>query len=253
MSAYSIYFSPTGGTAKVMDIVADVWKADAQIDLSVLEDDYENYQFNQEDICLFGVPSYGGRVPDAALARIRKMKAGNASAVMVVAYGNRAYDDTLLELKNELCECGYRVKAAIAAVTEHSIMRQFASGRPDQQDVKELREYARKIQDSMAKPGDGELKVPGKMPYREYNGVPFKPKARSKCTSCGKCAAECPVGAIPKDAPSTVDDKKCISCMRCVAICPYGARTLGKVMLLAASQKMKKACSGHKENELFLP
>ena len=35
MSVYSIYFSPTGGTAKVMDIVADVWKADAQIDLSV--------------------------------------------------------------------------------------------------------------------------------------------------------------------------------------------------------------------------
>ena len=139
MSVYSIYFSPTGGTEKVMDILADVWKVDAQIDLSVLEDDYENYQFNQEDICLFGVPSYGGRVPDAALARIRKMKAGNASAVMVVAYGNRAYDDTLLELKNELCECGYRVKAAIAAVTEHSIMRQFASGRPDQQDVKELK------------------------------------------------------------------------------------------------------------------
>ena len=92
MSVYSIYFSPTGGTEKVMDILADVWKVDAQIDLSVLEDDYENYQFNQEDICLFGVPSYGGRVPDAALARIRKMKAGNASAVMVVAYGNRAYD-----------------------------------------------------------------------------------------------------------------------------------------------------------------
>ena len=73
MSVYSIYFSPTGGTAKVMDIVADVWKADAQIDLSVLEDDYENYQFKQEDICLFGVPSYGGRVPETALARIRRM------------------------------------------------------------------------------------------------------------------------------------------------------------------------------------
>ena len=77
----------------------------------------------------------------------------------------------------------------------------------DPQDEKELREYARKIQDSMAQPGDVELRVPGTVPYREYNGVPFKPKAGSKCTSCGKCAAECPVGAIPKDAPSTVDER----------------------------------------------
>ncbi len=98
--------------------------------ISVLEDDYENYQFKQEDICLFGVPSYGGRVPELRLQN-RRMKAGNASAVMVVAYGNRAYDDTLLELKNELCECGYRVQSGKSAVTEHSIMRQFASGQPD--------------------------------------------------------------------------------------------------------------------------
>ena len=48
------------------------------------------------------------------------------------------------------------------------------------------------------------------------------------------------------------DTEKCISCMRCVAICPKKARKLNKVLLFAASQKMKKACGGRKKNELFL-
>ena len=85
-----------------------------------------------------------------------------------------------------------------------------------------------------------------------YNGVPLKPVANGKCTSCGICAKECPAGAISKDDPKVTDKETCISCMHCVAVCPQKARPCNKVMELIASTKMKKSCSGRKENTLYL-
>ena len=69
---------------------------------------------------------------------------------------------------------------------------------------------------------------------------------------CGKCAAECPVGAIPASDPTKTDKDKCITCMRCVAVCPHFARSLNPVMLAAAKAGLKKSCSERKEPELFL-
>lgn len=254
MGTYSIYFSPTGGTKKVMDILAGQWGKTETIDLSVPGKKFWNYCFQREDICLVGVPSYGGRVPDMALERLKKMEGGNARAVIVVAYGNRHYDDTVLELKNELEKTGFRVEAAIAAVTEHSILRQFGTGRPDDKDTEELKSYVDKIKSAWKNPEykEGLLCVPGKTPYREYDGVPFKPKAGRKCTKCGVCASLCPVQAIPESSPETVDESKCISCMRCVSVCPEHARGVGKMPLFFAGRKLKSACEKPKENELFL-
>lgn len=252
MSIYSMYFSPTGGTKKVMDILAEEIGADSCIDLCDKDTDYEANRFGPEDVCLVGVPSYGGRVPDIALSRIHKMKASGTPAAAIVVFGNRAYDDTLLELKNELRSVGFLVISAAAAVAEHSIMRQYGSGRPDGQDEKELRDYAVRLGALLSEKEDPkEAEVPGSEPYREYGGVPFKPKAGKTCTGCGLCASQCPAGAIPVDSPAVTDEALCISCMRCVAICPIQARELNPAVLFAASLKMKKALSGRKENEFF--
>ena len=40
--------------------------------------------------------------------------------------------------------------------------------------------------------------------------------------------------------------------MHCVAVCPQKARHCNKVMEVIASKKMKKSCSGRKENKLYL-
>ena len=94
--------------------------------------------------------------------------------------------------------------------------------------------------------------VPGNRPYRKYGTIPLIPGASHTCGSCGLCAAKCPSGAIPSDNPKQTDKDKCISCMRCISVCPTHSRKLNPLMLAAASQKLKKACSGRKENELFL-
>ena len=132
---YHMIFSPTGGTLRAAELVAGAFPAPAaRIDLTDPSADFHRRRFSGEDICIVAVPSFGGRVPASAAARLRRMDGNGARAVLLVAYGNRAYEDTLLELKNTLTEAGFRCVAAAAAVAEHSMLRQFAAGRPDRQD-----------------------------------------------------------------------------------------------------------------------
>lgn len=251
MSNYAVYFSPTKSTEKITKLIAGEIGTYNEIDLSLRNEN--NNVFEKHDVCIVGVPSYGGRVPAVALERMENFKGNNAKAILVVAYGNRHYDDTFAEFKNFLTEKGFRCIAAVAAVAEHSIMHQFAAGRPDENDKAQLIQFAQKIKKELSlNDAYKELIIPGKHPYQKYNGVPLKPIVTKKCNECGECAKQCPVGAIPEEAPNATDNDKCISCMRCINICPQNARKLNKLILTAATQKMKKSCSGRKENELFL-
>lgn len=255
---YSAYFSPTGGTEKVTSLLAGAFgKPVETIDLTENQDwGAYNLEFLRHEFLVAGVPSYGGRVPAAAVERLSRLHGHGTPVLLLTVYGNRAYDDTLLELRDVLKQRGFVPIGAIGAVAEHSIMHEFGAGRPDEPDQKELLEFAARVKEKLASmremETEEELKVPGNMPYREYGGVPMKPEAGRDCVRCGICAKLCPVGAIPADRPAETDKDKCISCMRCIKVCPEKARSVNKLILWAATKKMAKACAGRKGNDLFL-
>lgn len=253
MKLYDIVFSPTGGTKKVADYLTGALEGDVTtVDLTDSKQNFDAVSLTKEDVAVIAVPSYGGRVPAVAAERLGVVHGNGARAILVCVYGNRAYEDTLVELEDAAKRAGFQVIAAVAAIAEHSIARQFAAGRPDAQDAAQLTDFAKQIQRKLSGADNSEPAIPGNRPYKKAGGVGMVPKPTKECTNCGICAEKCPVQAIDRENPKKVDEKTCISCMRCVAVCPQGARKLNPVMLSAASLMLKKVCSERKKCELFL-
>lgn len=255
MKVSQIVFSPTGGTKQVADTITKAWEMPvSEIDLTNAETDYSAFRLGENEIAVVAVPSYGGRVPALAIQRISKIRGNQTQCVIVCVYGNRAYEDTLIELGDIVEKSGFKVVAAVAAIAEHSIVRQYASGRPDEKDKSQLwifaKEILEKINNQSAEASTPQ--IPGNHPYQKAGGAGLVPKASNQCTKCGLCAEKCPAQAISRENPHNTDHKKCISCMRCVAQCPQSARKTSRVMVSLAALALKKACSVRKENELYL-
>lgn len=249
MMNYNIYFSPTGSTQKVTTFVSKQFEKYTDIDISVFQSNY-HLQFESDDLCIIGVPSFGGRVPNVAIERIKMMKGHQTPAIIIATYGNRAYEDTLLELKNVVTDNGFICVGAMGVVCEHSIMHEFGQGRPDDRDLDEIAEFVSELKERLTLSFE-EIKVPGNMPYREYNGIPLKPMATKKCTECGLCAKLCPIGAISIEHPRETNKDICISCMRCVKVCPQQARKCNALMIAVSTKKLKNVCEVAKKNDFF--
>ena len=248
MNTVEIIFSPTGGTEKAAHLLGQQWSENpVKIDLSDARTDFTKCAITPEDMVLVAMPSFGGRAPAVAIERLKKIAGNGAKCTLVCVYGNRAYEDTLVEMEDAAKECGFRVIAAVAAVAEHSILPQYATGRPDASDEEQLAGFAAQIAGK-----DSEItSLPGNRPYKKSGGAGLVPKPTKECVKCGLCAEKCPVQAIDP-ASFAADPKLCIGCMRCVKQCPKDARRVNGLMVSIAGMAIKKACSVRKESELYL-
>ena len=242
------HFSPTGGTKRVADAIAAGFHTPvAQMDLTRAD---SAVTLGENDGLMAVLPVFAGRVPQISLERLAALKGNGQKAVAVVVYGNREYDDALLETRDALEANGFQVIAAAAFIAEHSMARSIAAGRPDAEDEALCRQFAA---DVMAKEDDAApVQVPGNSPYKELKPSAFHPAANENCTKCGICARQCPVGAIPMKDPSQTNNDLCINCMGCVAACPANSRALPDAFLTMITQMLNQNAAGYKKPVVFL-
>lgn len=251
-----VYFSPTGTTKSVLRAIAQSLNTE---NTEIVEHDVTDYNFKDvelkfetNDFVLFGFPVYSGRVPQSFRDRLNAIKGQRTFAALIATYGNREYEDALLEMKNLVKENGFLAIGAAAVVTEHSVIRSVATGRPDAKDMVFSIKLKKKIAAITSEESSSELYVPGKEPYRRYMKVPMAPVVSASCTACGICVKKCPVGAINVHNPRKTDKEKCIGCMRCVRICPKKARHVLKIKMAVGECILSKAKRIRKEPEMFL-
>lgn len=243
------YFSPTGGTKRAGGALASAI-AKTVNEISLAEKIVKN---PSSDVVVFAAPVFGGRIPVIVSDKITNLNGKGKKAITAVVYGVRAYEDALLELNDVMRDSGFEVIASAALVAQHSIVAEVGSGRPDQADITEIRQFAKCVLEVLEDSRTNTIAVPGNYPYKDSMKVPATPISLAACGCCGYCATVCPLDAITvTDDSVTTDAEKCIMCMACVAKCPTQARILPPPLQAGMTQKLGALKNVRKENEFCI-
>lgn len=269
---WAVYFSGTGTTEKTVTHIAAAMAKHLNAEYKTFsytlpQARQEELRFTAGDLVVFGSPVYAGRVPNVLLPYLTgKVQGNGALAVPVVLFGNRNFDDGLIELRNILETDGFHTVAAAGFVGEHSFSRTLGKGRPDAEDVVLMDEFAAKAADkvrSLTAVPTEPVAVRGETPIRPYytprdrQGTPInilkvKPKTDpKKCNNCGWCAAHCPMGSISAEDPAQVPGI-CIKCCACVKGCPSGAKYYDDAGYLYHQHELEEGYARRAAVELFV-
>ena len=260
---YAVYLSSTGTTERAVLAVAEgTGLPYEKIDLTTLKSRQNlNRSFRKDELVIVGMPVYGGRIPMNLENFFTGLKGNNTPTIALVMYGNREYEDALLELKIKMEERGFKVIAGAAFIGEHTFSQKIATGRPDAGDLKIAREFGERVIKEIDKATAGKLVVNGVYPYAANGFNPAKAGHLTKhalvittkdCTLCGICAENCPWGAISID-DATTDITKCMRCLRCIKVCPEGAKKVVDPEFYEWLKDFEKRLTAvRKEPELFL-
>ncbi|MFQ8666841.1 4Fe-4S binding protein [Anaerostipes caccae] len=269
---WAVYFSATDTTKKIVTVLAGeaartLCAEYCEYDFTLPASRKDLLVFGPRDLVIFGTPVYAGRVPNVLLDFLKEYIKGNhACAVPVTVYGNRNYDDALIELRDVLEQNRFHTVAAAAFVGEHSFSDTLGRGRPDDRDVSLIREFAFGLCERLKRTEKEDYSRPvyvkgNRKPYRGYyqprdrkgNFIDIrkvKPLTSGDCDGCGICAEVCPMGSIRREDIRTVDGI-CIKCGACIKKCPKHAKYYEDEGYLYHKTELEEQYTTRAEPEIF--
>ena len=257
-----IYFSPTHTTRRILEGIAHGMPGLPidHLDLTPPLTRTQEFEAPHDALAVIGAPVYGGRIPIEAVYRLRRLKGNGAPAVLVVVYGNRAYEDALVELRDLAVEQGFTPVAAGAFIGEHSFSNAatpIAHGRPDLDDMRHAAEFGKRVQEKLETLPACDclplLYVPGNVPYKERQTPSQIPPVRQEalCAKCGKCVTVCPTAAIMMGDTVVTNPSLCIICCACIKSCPAGARTIEDPRIRQIAERLSLNCRTRQQPEMY--
>ena len=240
-----IYFSPTGNTQKSLEAMGTALGGFGDV-VDLTAETAPVRHFGSDDVMIFGMPVYGGRIPAAARERLGGLCGEGTPCIVVVTYGNRHYDDALLELADLAKAQGFSVRGAAALVGRHTF-GDIQTDRPDADDLAADRDFAVR---ALSREKAADFVIPGNRPYRDGgSGGKFRPLTSDACVHCGLCVKNCPVHAIADDCVTIADT--CLSCFRCIRRCPKGAKNMDTEAYRSFAAAFTEKLKARRENEYY--
>lgn len=252
----SVYFSATGTTKCVAEAMCK------ELNGPCMEHDFLRHPLTQPlhlsatSLAIVAMPVYAGRIPQYAMQNLAMVTGQQTPAIAVVVYGNRHYDDALLELKITLEGNGFVVLGAAAFVAQHSMFPEVGNARPDAADMRSIAGFSYRCKQKLKQLRDIEqaqrIQVPGNTPYKDAKAVALKPTIDDSCTLCGACADICPVQAITVGTKYFKDEALCFSCAACIAACPTHSQAFRGPEYEALKPVFCEKYAARREPEFFL-
>ncbi len=267
---WAIYFSPVGTTEKVASTIArelsfNMGSTVEKYDFTLPQARQTFPQIGADDLVVFATPTYAGRVPNVLLKYLETVVGNGALAVPVVTFGNRNFDNSLIELRDILEKGGFRTVAGAACSCQHSFSHTLGMNRPDADDLAEMEQFAMRLAIIIdnAQSFDAPIHVDGipetyggyyKPQDRHGNHIDIRkvtPKVGKACIECGLCARNCPMGSISFDDVREMTGI-CIKCNSCYKKCPTSARYFDDEGYIYHKEELEAMYSRRAENKFYL-
>lgn len=261
----TVYFSPTGTTKQAVSAFATGMGLPVEeIDLTLPQKRKGfSRSFTKDELLVAALPVYAGKLPMYLDDFFDGLNGDGTLAVAAVSYGNREYDDAIIELKMRLENRDFIVKAAVAFIGQHNFSPKIGTGRPDMGDIATIIDFGKRTVQSIVSGASGTLSFKGTYPFtaRGYDPAipgpnPIRPLVLTsdECNGCGLCADTCPWGSIDKNDFKTINNAKCFRCFHCIKICLVQAKKVTDEKWLAFLPTFEARLNAkRKEPELFLP
>ncbi len=274
-NVHLITFSPTHTSKRVGEAIVRGLGIENINKVDLTFQALDEYEIPTTDLALISVPVYGGKVAPLALQRLEGIRSNGAPVVLVVVYGNRAFEKALQQLDAFVTERGFKVISGGTFIGEHSYStpsNPIAVGRPDADDLQFAEEYGQKLLFKLQQATDLEhlygvdvlriqrpsqpifpmLRFIWQLSQWRKQGVvmPRTPQVDTAlCTQCGACVKLCPTQAITLGEEGCVTEKeRCIKCCACVKMCPQQARSFDTPYAPLISSNFKK----RKQNRIII-
>ena len=220
--AHLIYFSPTHTSKQVAEAIVHGTGIKNILPVNVTLQTTGETVIPASALAIIVVPVYGGRVAPLAMERLQNIRGLDTPTVLVVVYGNRAYEKALMELDAFALPHGLKVIAGATFIGEHSYSTDehpIAAGRPNDSDLALATEFGKKIMEKIQTADSMDTLYP----------VDVRTIKRPS-----------PAGAITKGDELHTDEAKCIKCCACVKACVRKARVYETPFAALLSDCFKK-------------